>query len=337
MAVADRRARGRRPRRSAPARRRARRARGRRCARAIREPTARARTDTGWPPPVARRVLQQVGEGALELGGVGADERQVGGDRAARRSRAAARCRRRRPGRPPRPSTTPRAARRCRPPGATGRAACRPGATSRPASPTMSATSSRALGPGDSELELSAPAAVEDRRQRRAQVVGDGAQQRGLEHVGAPQRRGLDDLALQARRARARRRGCASSAGTTRSRRRSQDGGLEAGGHEQRAERRLAASARATRRSSPGTDRAARSRPRQLERLGQPLRDGGQRLVEARAAQQQPRHLGGQVGLLAALVRLARARRACARPACWRRAPRRRRRRARPSSRPRRS
>jgi hypothetical protein len=45
----------------------------------------------------------------------------------------------------------------------------------------------------------------------------------------------------------------------------------------------------------------------QLECLREALRDGGQRVLEARPAQQQPRHLRGQVGLLAALLSLARA------------------------------
>jgi hypothetical protein len=49
-------------------------------------------------------------------------------------------------------------------------------------------------------------------------------------------------------------------------------------------------------------------RRRQLERTGQALGDGRQRVVQARSAQQQPRHLGGQVGLLATLLRFARPR-----------------------------
>ena len=56
----------------------------------------------------------------------------------------------------------------------------------------------------------------DDRGQRRAQVVGDGAQQRGLQDVRAPQRLRLDDLALQRARGPARRASSASSAGTTR-------------------------------------------------------------------------------------------------------------------------
>ena len=77
---------------------------------------------------VARRVLQQVGEGALELRGVGADERQVGVERERERARRAGRRRRRPRAGPPRSSTTPRAARPCAPPGATCRAGCRPAA-----------------------------------------------------------------------------------------------------------------------------------------------------------------------------------------------------------------
>ena len=45
----------------------------------------------------------------------------------------------------------------------------------------------------------------------------------------------------------------------------------------------------------------------QLERVGEPARDRRQRVVEARSAQEQPRHLGGEVRLLAALLGLARA------------------------------
>ena len=98
----------------------------------------------------------------------------------------------------------------------------------------------------------------------------------------------------------------ASSAGTTRSRRRSRTAGSRPAGTSS-VPSGGSPSTRATRRSSPSHRPQLDRGRRQLERVGEPLRDGGQRLVEARAAQQQPRHLGGQVGLLAALVRLARA------------------------------
>ena len=78
------------------------------------------------PAAVAPRVLEQVDEDALELGGVGPHERQVAveGQREARRV-AARRHRRRRCARPP-PASTSRAAPPRRPPAAwTGRAACR--------------------------------------------------------------------------------------------------------------------------------------------------------------------------------------------------------------------
>ena len=76
---------------------------------------------------VADRVLEQVGEGALELGGVGLDQRQVAVDREPHRlgPRRSPRERRRAPrrGRPPRGGARP-----CPPPAATCRAGSRPGA-----------------------------------------------------------------------------------------------------------------------------------------------------------------------------------------------------------------
>ena len=145
---------------------------------------------------VARRVLEQVRERALELGGVGADQRQLGIDRegetrAARVERAS----------PPRagsrrPSTTRGAARR--------RPACRrdrsssfsTSAVSRSASSTIARPSS-SRSARESSPSTSAVAGGEDRGQRGAQVVRDAAQQRGLELVAAAQRLRLDHLGLQ--------------------------------------------------------------------------------------------------------------------------------------------
>ena len=71
-AAAARCRRGRRARRSARARARGCRAPGRRRGPRRAAPTSRERTRTGWPLAVEDGVLEQVGEGALELGGVGA-------------------------------------------------------------------------------------------------------------------------------------------------------------------------------------------------------------------------------------------------------------------------
>ena len=62
------------------------RARGRSRASSAAPPVTRARTLTGWPPRVALRVLDQVREHALELGGVGLHQRQVAVERRPRRA-----------------------------------------------------------------------------------------------------------------------------------------------------------------------------------------------------------------------------------------------------------
>ena len=81
-------------------------------------------------------------------------------------------------------------------------------------------------------------------------------------------------------------------------------------GTQQRAE--LASSPRAagTRRcrSSPSTGASSIDADGRLERRREPLRGGGQRLRQLVAAQQQPRHLGRQVGLAPPLLGLGRAR-----------------------------
>ena len=84
----------------------------------------RAQRD-GMPAGVAGGVLQQVREGALELRGVRAHERQVALDRDVERARPAAPGRRSTPRAPRRSSTTRGAARRRPPPGARDRAGSR--------------------------------------------------------------------------------------------------------------------------------------------------------------------------------------------------------------------
>ena len=175
----------------------------------------------------------------------------------------------------------------------------------RSASPPMSATSSR-CSVGDSERGVERADRGEDRRQRRAQVVRDGAQQRGLEHVGAAQRARLDHLALQRvaldgraeDRLERRHHALAQALEDVRARRPAGTSSVPRRGVAQRQ-----GDAALVALDGAQLDRGRR----QLERVGQALGDGGQGLVEARAAQQQPRHLGRQVGLLAALLGLARA------------------------------
>ena len=132
--------------------------------------------------------------------------------RAARRRRAAAAgpgragCRSR-PAAPARVSTAARttsssehqsrARLRARPPGAArGRAGCRPAATGVALSSAITEASSRALLRAE-RVRREPAGRGGDRRQRRAQVVRDRAQQRRLDDVAAPQRLGLDHLRLE--------------------------------------------------------------------------------------------------------------------------------------------
>jgi hypothetical protein len=142
-----------------------------------------------------RRVLQQVGEGALELGGVGADQRHVGVERE-----------REGPGREGdvvdrrEQDLLDRAPFHAR----LGRA----GLQARHVEQVVD-EARQALGlAGDVGHQLAVllgrqrgrvecARGGEDRRQRRAQVVRDRAQQRRLEVVGAAQGARLDDLAQQ--------------------------------------------------------------------------------------------------------------------------------------------
>ena len=249
--------------------------------------------------PVARRVLQQVRERALELRGVGADERQVGVDR-----------QREGPGRERdvvdggQDHLLDRAPLHAR----LGPARLQARhvqqvvdqARSRPASPAMSATSSRCSA-GDSDAEPSAPAAVRiavsgERRScetaRSSAVLSTSERRSAL--VSTTSRCSASRSTAAPR--------MASSAGTTRCCRRSRTaGGRPAGTSSVPRGRRLAQ--RQGDAALVALDGAQLDRRRaQLERVRQALRDRRQRLVEARAAQQQPRHLGRQVGLLATLA-----------------------------------
>ena len=147
--------------------------------------------------PVADRVLEQVGERALELRGVGLRASGSPGSTAIRdRAAGARRGRPRRRGPPPRARPSRAAAGRRRPPAATGRAACRPG---REAPRLLGDRRARAPGARSRLVDggVERLARRHDRRQRRAQVVRDGAQHRGLDLVAAPQRPALDELRLE--------------------------------------------------------------------------------------------------------------------------------------------
>ena len=146
---------------------------------------------------VADRVLEQVGEGALELGGSALS----GGSSASSASRTAS---------PPAPIESPGGLQQLGA-GRPARGAARPCPVSSretssrfstrresrwPCSTTAS-LSSCALRGGDAG-RVERGAGGDDRGQRRAQVVGDRAQQRRLQLVAAPQRLGLDHLRLHA-------------------------------------------------------------------------------------------------------------------------------------------
>ena len=141
-----------------------------------------------------------------------------------------------------------------------------------------------------------------DRRERGAQVVRDGAQQRRLDRVRAPQGRrldrpdeqvlalergaeqrlqGRDDALLQAAQARLR----------------------GPGAHQQGPQPPRALAQRERDRALVALDRLHHDRRRaQLQRLRQARRRRRQGLLQGVAPQQQARHLGGEVGLAAALL-----------------------------------
>ena len=171
---------------------------------------------------------------------------------------------------------------------------------SRSASSTTTAPSSSPLGRLD-RRRADRVAGGEDRRQRRAQVVRDGAQQRGLDHVRAPQGLRLDDLRLQPRRAPAPRPAAPRSAGATRSRRRAVDLGRQAVGQ------------RATSAPRPSATSASLRGSSTIVANGRPSAEASRAEATGSAsatlglAEQHARELGGEVGLLAPPLGLDRA------------------------------
>ena len=150
----------------------------------------------------------------------------------------------------------------------------------------------------------------QDRRQRRAQIVGDRAQHRCLELVAAPQRGASPRPRPAARRGAVRRRGSTRATGR-RARRSGRARPPESvRGQEQRADAPARVrSAKASRcASSSSAQREQRSRGGSADR-GRQARRGGlrERALEVRRAEQQLRHLGREVRLLAALLGLAAA------------------------------
>ena len=213
------------------------------------------------------------------------------------------------------------------PPAARGPAGCRSGARAACASARIAAaSSSRSVGVQPQRL-----GGGHDRRQGRAQVVGDRAQQRGLDHVASAAARPFRRRRSSARRA------PAPPRAATQAKARSAPGCAAAPAPgRRRSACRSGARPRAAGRC-PATARDDDRRARQVERAREPLGDRGQRLLQPPAAQQQPGHLRREIGLLAALLGLDRP--AAARPRSRTTSARRpgRTRRARPSSRRRRS
>ena len=145
------------------------------------------------------RVLEQVHEHALDLLRVDAHRRRVVGQRRPRRARRRRRARRA-PARRGRRPARPRARAAPRRPASRERSSRLPTRRSRrSASARIVSSSSRGRRRSSSRSSrASALAEVEDRHQRRAQVVADRAQDRRLDRVAPAQRLGLERLALQA-------------------------------------------------------------------------------------------------------------------------------------------
>ena len=148
----------------------------------------------------------------------------------------------------------------------------------------------------------------EDRGERRAQVVRDGPQQRGLDDVAAPQRRGLHAARRAARRARSRRPAGPRARARPGPASRASVGSRQVGRHEQRAEPagRPRSSGNASTLSIPRCDaRRARS-TRTAGRASRPGRaeTSAERAIQVVRAQQPPGHVGREVGLAPALIRL---------------------------------
>ena len=152
--------------------------------------------------------------------------------------------------------------------------------------------------------EVRPPAAVRDRRERGAQVVGDGAQERGLDHVAAPQRLGLDHLILE----------LAAPPSGAHQRLECRDHPILEGGEDLRIRAR-----RHQHRADPAAPDDQRKRatavirvhPGQLHRhagqvvrLGDPLGHGPERFLAGGSPEQQSRHLRREVGLAPPALRL---------------------------------
>ena len=253
---------------------------------------------------VARGVLEQVREGALELRRVGAHERQVGLDRDVERARRQARGRR----------STPRST------SSSEHHSGRGSAASRLQAREIEQVLDEARQPLrlllDAARELAALTVLDvvgrqrlrrrhDGGDRGAQVVADGPQQRGLDDVAAPQRR------ASRRRRRAARRAPAPRRATTRAAARpapARAGARPRAGRRGRSSVPICSassrSGKATRRSSPSTGRssiAADGRPSAPARRCAATGEDARQVL---AAQQQPRELRGEVGLAAALLGL---------------------------------
>ncbi len=178
-----------------------------------------------------------------------------------------------------------------------------------PASSTCSRTSPTFSRVGCSAS--SAVAAIRIARQRRAQIMRDGAQHGRLELVAAAQRGGLDDLGLQLGAVQRGARGSTRARGTTRSAMRVALGAGERAG-QQSARRSAAPPLCSANTSAPRSSLvwfAARCSPsaRRSPRPGV-SEASRERLLELRAAEQQLRHLGREIGLLAARARASRLR-----------------------------
>ena len=268
--------------------------------------TARARDRHRVPARVPAGVLQHVHERALHLHRVDPHERQVTVDREAESSGAGASS----PSAARISSSTEVQSRRGSAAPASRRERSSRLSTSRESRRVSSwmtaAISSRSCS--RQRRRADRLAGGRDRRQWRAQVVGDRPQQRRLDHVRTTQRRRLDDAAEQ--------RVALERRAQQRLERRHDPllqpaqarlGGVRA--DEQRPEPARALAQRERDAALVPLDRLHLDRRRgQLERLRQTRRGRRQILREALAAQQQPRHLGGEIGLAPALLGLARAR-----------------------------
>ena len=276
---------------------------------------------------VAQRVLDQVRERAPQLAGVGA-QRAAGRARSRAAPGRARRCPRPRRGstsssehQSSRGSAVPACSRARSSSWSTSRASRRLSCA------IVSASSSRSSAPSDGDDERLAGG--HDRRQRRAQVVRDRPQDGGLDLVAAPQRARLDDLGGQP---------LALERGPQQRLERGSDALardlLGGGGHEQRAE----PAERDGRVALVALDALEHDGGRvDPQRVGDPLGGRRQRRARLGRAEQQPRQLGGQVGLAPALLGLLGALASQLGQARGDRRQRRGRRPARPSSRRRRS